>query len=746
MLGWRDDRKLVDVVGEKEGRAIEKAFEFDTCGELLTQWPRTFARLNFKLTRDDISAEEPLTFYADVVKIEQVKTGKERTIIHLSNSAELVFFHTKVFGVWAGDRMLVTGKPHWYRDHPTFSHPQCLVLQNPNDPHGGKRKSRFHSGGMKQLERYPGLSEFIESRPFIPIYRQTKGLATWRIVGAVYEILRTLPALPDPTNGGMSLNAALGQMHFPPQEGNDTAVERLKSHEALTLSLVMALRRLDAQKSVASPLPPGEKQRQLFAGLPYQLTADQQTAFAEISNDLQQNYPMSRLLQGEVGSGKTVVALAAMLQAVDNDKQAALLAPTEVLATQHANSLAATLDAAGVKANVVLLTGSLPVKAKREALLQIVSGQADIVVGTHALLEDSVEFCDLSFVIVDEQHRFGVEQRDKLRAKTYPVAHLLVMTATPIPRTIAMTAFGDLAESVIKQLPRGRQPINSAVVPHANHRWTQRMWQRLEEELAAGRQAYVVTPRIDGKGGAIEIALKLGAEIPPVAVPRTAPEDLHEVDPFARYGDDERPLPEDMPDLFAPPEREVLDDVPTEITGARIGVLFGRMSGPDKEQVMQQFAAGEINVLISTTVIEVGVDVPNATMMIVRESERFGLSQLHQLRGRVGRGTEKSVCLFHTLAPEGHPASQRLQEIAKTNNGFEVARVDLDHRKEGNMFGTLQAGVQRQLELLDVNNDVGIIEMAKSQAQNIVKADLAIARAMVAGIDDDYDYQAVTKS
>lgn len=750
MLGWRDDRDLADVVGEKEAKAIAKALEVRTCGELITHFPRAFSRRDDIITKDQIDSADPITFISTVVKTEKISTGKKRTEIILKNGVVLVFFHHKVFGVWKGAAIMVTGKVRVFNDHLSVTHPQCLVFSDssagPDAGPEGKPKQAFSSGAMKKLERYEGLTDFLASRSMIPIYRQKGGLESTRILGAIYESLRTMPLLPDPVSGGMTLNEALWDLHFPPFFGSNSATEMLKGKEALTLALVMALRRLDAQKDVANPLPPGAKQRQLVDGLPYQLTEDQEAALSEISAEMQRNFPMSRMLQGEVGSGKTVVALAAMLQAVDNDKQAALLAPTEVLATQHARSITATLREAGVEANVVLLTGSMPVKAKREALLQIVSGQADIIVGTHALLEDTVEFCELSLVIVDEQHRFGVEQRDKLRAKTNPVAHLLVMTATPIPRTIAMTVFGDLAESKIKQLPRGRQPISSSVVQHDQRGWTDRMWHRLEEELAAGRQAYVVTPRISGAGGVIELALKLGAEIPPVAMPNSAPEDLAEVDPYARYGEDERPLPqESLFAAFEPPKREVLDDVPTEIPGARIGVLFGRMSGPDKEEIMQKFAAGEINVLISTTVIEVGVDVPNATIMIVRESERFGLSQLHQLRGRIGRGTQPSVCLFHTLAPEGHPAHARLQQVAGTTDGFTVAQIDLAHRREGNVLGTEQSGVHSQLQLLDVQNDSALIEQAKVQAARIIEQDLPMARAMVAGIDDDrYEYLAKT--
>ena len=400
---------------------------------------------------------------------------------------------------------------------------------------------------------------------------------------------------------------------------------------------------------------------------------------------------MSRLLQGEVGSGKTIVALAAMLQAVDNGMQCALLAPTEVLTLQHEKSLRKTLMRTGVHARVVALTGSMSTVQKQEALLAIMNGDADIVVGTHAIIQDSVDFFKLGFVVVDEQHRFGVEQRDRLRDKAgESTPHLLVMTATPIPRTIAITVFGDLAVSTLRELPGGRKPIQSSIVPEFMDTWIERAWQKIKEEVAAGHQAYIVCPRIDGPGGVLEIAHLLGR---------------------------------------------------THFRGLNIGVLHGRMKGEDKDDVMSAFAAGEIDVLVSTTVIEVGVDVPNATVMMVRESEHFGVSQLHQLRGRVGRGGHQSLCLFHTFAEAETPQFERVRQIAAISDGFQLAELDLQNRQEGDVLGTHQSGNERQLKLLNLVEDYEIIQRAYDDAEAVVASDPELARTVADNeILEEFEY------
>ena len=454
--------------------------------------------------------------------------------------------------------------------------------------------------------------------------------------------------------------------------------------QALSIGLVMALRQRDAEARTASTMPAtlGGYREELLSHLPFDLTEGQRRVISEIEDDLARPLPMMRLLQGEVGSGKTMVATCAMLQAVDAGTQAALLAPTEVLASQHAASIGTSVPE-GVK--VVLLTGSMRTADKRQALLDIVSGDADIVIGTHAIIQDSVEFFNLGLVVVDEQHRFGVEQRDSLRLKAREglSPHVLVMTATPIPRTIAMTVFGDLAVSTLTELPGGRKPIQSAVVAEWRPTWVLRALERIREEVAHGHQAYIVCPRIEGKGGVLELAQQL------------------ENGPFK---------------------------------GLRVAILHGKM--PNKDEVMTSFARGEIDILVSTTVIEVGVDVPNATVMLIRESEHFGVSQLHQLRGRVGRGGNASVCLLHTTAADNTPSFRRITQIAQTSSGFELAELDLRQRQEGDILGTMQSGTHRTLRLLNLADDQDIVERTHTDARAMVMRNPELAEELTRNLSE----------
>jgi ATP-dependent DNA helicase RecG len=411
---------------------------------------------------------------------------------------------------------------------------------------------------------------------------------------------------------------------------------------------------------------------------------------------------MHRLLQGEVGSGKTMVALRAMLATVDAGGQAAMLAPTEVLAQQHHRSVVemmgelaegGMLGGAESATKVVLLTGSMGAAARRHALLDLATGEAGIVIGTHALIEDKVQFHDLGLVVVDEQHRFGVEQRDALRGKGKQPPHLLVMTATPIPRTVAMTVFGDLETSVLDQLPAGRSPIASHVVPAADKpHFLARAWERVREEVSNGHQAYVVCPRIgdedDPKKGAGRSAEGDAEKRPPLAVLDVA---------------------------------EQLAEGP--LRGLRVEVLHGRMQPDDKDAVMRRFAAGETDVLVATTVIEVGVNVPNATAMVSMDADRFGVSQLHQLRGRVGRGSAPGLCLLVTEMPEASAARQRLNAVAATLDGFELSRIDLEQRREGDVLGQAQSGARTSLRVLAVIEDEEIIAEARREAAAVVAAD-----------------------
>ena len=439
------------------------------------------------------------------------------------------------------------------------------------------------------------------------------------------------------------------------------------------------------------------------------MTNDQRAVGAEIDADLAGGAPMNRLVQGEVGSGKTLVALRAMLAVADSGGQSAFLAPTEVLAAQHLRSLTSALGPdLAARLRPTLLTGQLPVALRRKALLAAASGGASIVVGTHALLGETVTFAELGLVVVDEQHRFGVDQREALRLKGMSntaaeaaAPHVLVLTATPIPRTVAMTVFGDLDVSTISELPAGRSPIESFVVPLAEHPgWQHRIWERLSEELAQGRQGFVVCPAIDPKH--VEDA------------------DADEVGVDAATGETVSPIASVV---------TVLEEARANplLAGRRIEPLHGRMSSDEKDATMRAFAAGEIDVLIATTVIEVGVDVPNASTMVVLDADRFGVAQLHQLRGRIGRGGVPGLCLFVTHAELGTPARERVDAVAATLDGFALAEVDLELRREGNVLGRAQSGGRSSLKLLRVARDGKLIGEARSLAAEVLDADPALS-------------------
>ena len=508
------------------------------------------------------------------------------------------------------------------------------------------------------------------------------------------------------------------------------ARRRLRYEEALVLQCLLARRRSEqsAERTAARRPQPGGLLESFDARLPFELTEGQREVGSVLADELARETPMHRLLQGEVGSGKTVVALRAMLAAVDAGGQAALLAPTEVLAAQHHRSITGMLGdlaeggmlgGSEIGTRVVLLTGSQPTSARKRALLDITSGEAGIVVGTHALLQDPVDFLDLALVVVDEQHRFGVEQRDALRSKGTQPPHVLVMTATPIPRTVAMTVFGDLETSTLRELPRGRQPITTHVVPHDRPAWVARAWERVAEEVRAGRQAYVVCPRISAEGSTSE-----GEDL----------EDLPEADDAGGPAGGELDLEPGSEGAEAAPEHEMasVEQVHADLTemlalaGLTIEQLHGRMSPEDKDDVMSRFATGRIDVLVSTTVIEVGVDVPNASVMVILDAERFGVSQLHQLRGRVGRGGHPGLCLL-VSGSRVPSATERLEAVAGTTDGFELARLDLGQRREGDVLGTRQSGGRSHLEFLSLLRDEDLVVSAREDAVALVAQDPNLA-------------------
>lgn len=660
---------------------MTKAFGYVTCQDLLEHIPRAWSRHGSGVLAEDAVEGDMITCVGEVIAVREFHTRDGKTVTRLTiNDGRTVFtasfFNAAYVGrvLRQGSKAMFSGKLKFFRGEPQLQHPDFLLLPRPGEK---------AAGSLKAFSLYGDPDEQLRDLDYVPIYPATAKMASWRIMAAIRHILRTLDPVKEPLvevpAGLVSFDAAIRGVHFPGPEGPDPHLARLKYNEALTLGLVMALRRLETLRRTAPAMPPVEDghRARLLASLPYELTTGQGTVIAEIAQDLSRGEPMSRLLQGEVGSGKTVVSLVAMLQAVDAGRQCALLAPTEVLAAQHARTLRGLYE--GV--NIVLLTGSMPVALKRQALLDIVSGEADIVVGTHALIQDTVEFFDLGLVVVDEQHRFGVEQRARLREKgreTTP--HLLVMTATPIPRTIAITVFGDLEVSTLRELPGGRHPIESVVVPESNPAWVRRAITRIGQEVEAGRQAYVVCPRIEGAGGVLDMFEVLGHG------------------PFRHFV---------------------------------VGYLHGRMSSEEKDAVMSRFAGGEIQILVATTVIEVGVDVPNATVMLIREAENFGVSQLHQLRGRVGRGDHASLCIFHTLNDE----DSRIRDVAATSDGFELAELDLLHRQEGDVLGTSQSGTTRTVRLLNLLADIDIIERATADAAVLVGRHPLLAQRLVLEID-----------
>jgi ATP-dependent DNA helicase RecG len=547
---------------------------------------------------------------------------------------------------------------------------------------------------------------------YLPVYPASAKLPSWKIsqcaqlaIGALDEIADFLPEIIRAKHDYPSLHQALVQLHQPADlDHAENARERLTFDEAFLLQSLLVLRRIELKKlnSTSRKATAGGLLDAFDKRLPFQLTAGQVAVCKEIEADLAQPHPMHRLLQGEVGSGKTIVALRAMLAVVDSGGQAALLAPTEVLAAQHLRTIqkllgdlaqGGMLGGSEVATQITLITGSQNAAARKEALALAASGDAGIVIGTHALLGEKVAFKDLGLIVVDEQHRFGVEQRDALKEKAVLPPHLLVMTATPIPRTVAMTVFGDLDVSTLRELPLGRQPITTHVVPvKEKPNYLERAWQRIKEEVQQGHQAYVVAPRISADPDAdanADLDFLFGEESDQIS-------SVEELAPLLHSG---------------------------ALQGLKIAVLHGRLPAEEKEATMQAFSQGEIDVLVSTTVIEVGVDVPNATIMVIMDADRFGVSQLHQLRGRVGRGTSPGLCLLVTNCEEESSARERLNAVAGTLDGFELSRIDLEQRREGDVLGANQSGTQSHLRLLRVLRDEDLIEQARNDAEELIATD-----------------------
>lgn len=691
------DASLAPLIGPRTAGAVEKAFGYRTVGELLGHYPRRYAKRGELTALSRLPIGESVTIVAEVREVrERPMRNRRGTLLEVvisdgSGTLSLTFFGQpwRAAKLHRGVRGIFAGTVSMFRDTPQLTHPDYRLFDD--------EEAAATSGGAE-------LAKDWAERP-IPIYPATSAISSWQLqaaIGVLLDGLRDVPdPMPEPVRAGralLPLGDALELIHRPQREGEEAqARETLRFHEAFLLQLALLERRASARSTPATarvPSPGGLLER-FDSALPFRLTGEQSAVGREIEADLATESPMTRLVQGEVGSGKTLVALRAMLTAAESGGQAALLAPTEVLAGQHLRSIVRTLGPELATELVpTLLTGGLGTAERRSALLRIVSGTAKIVVGTHALLGDAVTFYDLALVVIDEQHRFGVDQRDALRRKGAKPPHVLVLTATPIPRTVAMTVFGDLDTSTIRELPAGRPGITSHVVPLAEHpAWIARAWERAEEEIRAGHQVYLVCPAIE-PGEPTERA----AEDAPTAAPLSTVAATIE-------GVRAHPL----------------------LGRRRSAALHGRMSTDEKDAVMRAFAAGEIDVLVSTTVIEVGVDVPNASMMVVLDAERFGVSQLHQLRGRIGRGGVAGVCLFVTAAEEGTLARERVEAVAATLDGFELAEVDLELRREGDVLGDSQSGGRSSLRLLRVVQDAHVIVEARALAERLLEEDPTLA-------------------
>ncbi|WP_406333104.1 ATP-dependent DNA helicase RecG [Streptomyces sp. NBC_00203] len=707
------EEPLKKALGPATAKVMAEHLGLHTVGDLLHHYPRRYEERGQLTHLADLPMDEHVTVVAQVADARlhtfassRAPRGKgqrlEVTITDGSGRLQLVFFgngvHKPHKDLLPGTRAMFSGKVSVFNHRLQLAHPAYELLRGDSDE------------AAESVDSWAGA--------LIPIYPATAKLESWKIAKSVQTVLpsaqEAVDPLPDSLRDGRGLVAlpeALLKIHRPHTKADiHDARARLKWDEAFVLQVALARRRhADAQLPAVARTPKPDGLLTAFdAKLPFTLTEGQQKVSKEIFDDLATEHPMHRLLQGEVGSGKTMVALRAMLAVVDAGGQAAMLAPTEVLAQQHHRSITemmgelaegGMLGGAEHSTKVVLLTGSMGAAARRQALLDLVTGESGIVIGTHALIEDKVQFHDLGLVVVDEQHRFGVEQRDALRGKGKQPPHLLVMTATPIPRTVAMTVFGDLETSVLDQLPAGRSPIASHVVPAADKpHFLTRAWERVREEVENGHQAYVVCPRIGDE------------EDDPKKTKKKSPEDEAEKRP---------PLAVlDVADQLAK----------GPLQGLKVEVLHGRMQPDDKDAVMRRFAAGETDVLVATTVIEVGVNVPNATAMVIMDADRFGVSQLHQLRGRVGRGSAAGLCLLVSEMAEASPARQRLTAVASTLDGFELSRIDLEQRREGDVLGQAQSGVRSSLRMLAVIEDEEIIAEAREEAAAVVAADPELER------------------
>ena len=690
------DSRLVDVVGDRTAKVLYDAFAIKTVGDLLRHYPRRYMVRGELSDIAELKEGDEVTILAEVsASTTRHIRGRKGGILEVivtdgSDKLSLTFFNQpwREKELKVGAQGLFAGKVGVFNKKKQLTHPDYQMIVDGSDVDNA-------------VDNFAGK--------YLPVYAATSKLPSWKISQCMDMAVASLDDLedylPDEVRNAHNfptLQQALVQLHSPADlDHAEAARERLTFDEAFLLQLMLVLRKAQLRKlhSVSRKAKKGGILEAFDAALPFELTGGQISVTQEIESDLAQSHPMHRLLQGEVGSGKTVVALRAMLAVVDSGGQAALLAPTEVLAAQHLRTFekllgplghAGMLDSPRDATQVTLIMGSQNTAARKAALSLAATGEAGIIIGTHALLGEKIEFADLGLIVVDEQHRFGVEQRDALKEKALKPPHLLVMTATPIPRTVAMTVFGDLDVSTLRELPLGRSPITTHVISVLEKpAFLDRAWERIREEVAQGHQAYVVAPRISASGDEnSDIDFLFGQET----------NDITSVEELA---------PRLAGDALA---------------GLRVADLHGRQSADVKDATMRAFAAGEIDVLVSTTVIEVGVDVANATVMVILDADRFGVSQLHQLRGRVGRGSAPGLCLLVTNSPADSPARIRLDAVAGSLDGFELSRIDLEQRREGDVLGASQSGTRSHLRLLRVLRDEELIERARADAEGIIAA------------------------
>ena len=730
------DSSVTTVLGNSAKRdKIVNNLRLATVGDLLRHFPRRYLETG-KLTRvDDLQVGQMLTVIGEIAQSKQHtytdrRTGRPayrlETVLRTDGpSLRMTFFAMKDHTAkWqqrrlpVGVRGLFLGKAESFNGEWKLTNPRMVLFATGDEGTGGAGGA----GAQGDIAAVEAIGAYF------PIYPLTAKVESWDLQRAITfarSVVDDLPELiPAPVRREFDLLdivRAYDQVHAPDDRGQVHDAQRyFRFEEALVTQLVLGRRRraVRALGAVARDGGAGQLLEAFDRRLPFTLTDGQREIGADLETDLARPHPMNRLLQGEVGSGKTLVALRAMLRVVDSGGQAALLAPTEVLAQQHHRAITALmgdlasggmLGGAAEGTGVELLTGSMT-KAQRTApLSRLASGESGIAIGTHALLEDKVQFVDLGLVVVDEQHRFGVEQRAALTDKAAgSPPHVLVMTATPIPRTVAMTVFGDLETSTLTELPAGRAAISTAVVNLLDHPgWITRVWERVREEVAKGHQAYVVCPRISGdelEQGQVD-QLELDEDGDPIA-----PDDRTAAAPS-----------------LAAVEDGVVALAEGPLAGLRLAALHGRLPAEAKDATMRAFAAGEIDVLVSTTVIEVGVDVANATIMVLLDADRFGVSQLHQLRGRVGRGGLPGQCLLVSAVDIESPARERLDAVARTTDGFELSRVDLMQRREGDVLGRSQSGRRSGLRHLEVLRDETTILEARTAAEALLDTDPDLA-------------------